>query len=74
MSEIIEAHASGELKEMFGAGTAAVVSPIKGFGYKDERYELADIEDKFSDFFKEKITGIQYNKGEDPYGWRVEAF
>ncbi len=74
VSEIIQAHKNGELKEMFGAGTAAVVSPIKGFGYKGERFDLEDIADKFSDFFKEKITGIQYNKGEDPYGWRVEAF
>ncbi|NVJ63965.1 MAG: branched-chain amino acid aminotransferase [Flavobacteriaceae bacterium] len=74
VSEVIEAHKAGELKEMFGAGTAAVVSPIKGFGYKGEKYELIEIENKYSDLFKKIITDIQQNKSEDPYGWRVAAF
>ena len=36
VSEILEAHKNNTLKEMFGAGTAAVVSPISGFGYRGE--------------------------------------
>lgn len=74
ISELIEAHKNDELHEMFGAGTAAVVSPISGFGYKGENYELKEVSDKFSDLFKKKITDIQYNRSEDPYGWRTEAY
>lgn len=74
ISEIIKAHKEGQLKELFGAGTAAVVSPISGFGYKGERYELPQVTDKFSEFFKKKINDIQYNRSEDPYGWRVKAY
>ena len=36
--ELVEAQEKGELKEMFGAGTAAVVSPISGFGYRGQDY------------------------------------
>jgi branched-chain amino acid aminotransferase len=59
---------------MFGAGTAAVVGPIAGFGYKDETYELKGVTDNYSDKFKKIITDIQYNRSNDPYGWRVAAF
>lgn len=40
VTEVVEAAKNGTLKEMFGAGTAAVISPISGFGYKGEDYEL----------------------------------
>ena len=33
MKELIEAHSEGRIFEIFGAGTAAVVSPIKTIGY-----------------------------------------
>ena len=74
ISEVIEAHKNGDLFEMFGAGTAAVVSPIAGFGYKGETYELKGVTDNYSDKFKKIITDIQYNRSNDPYGWRVAAF
>ena len=39
MSDLMEANQEGRLVEMFGAGTAAVVSPIGGIHYKvRERY------------------------------------
>jgi len=34
VKEVVEAAKDGSLKEMFGAGTAAVISPIAGFGYR----------------------------------------
>ena len=36
VSEIKEAAKSGELKEIFGAGTAAVINPIAGFGHAED--------------------------------------
>ncbi|MEX6627160.1 branched-chain amino acid aminotransferase [Tenacibaculum salmonis] len=72
VSEVVEASKNGSLKEMFGAGTAAVISPISGFGYKNEDYELPKITDGYATSLKKYITDIQTNKVEDPYGWRVQ--
>ena len=71
--EIIEAQKNGQLKEIFGSGTAVVVMPIIGFGYDNKKYELPKIQNPFSTFFKKKLNDIQYNISEDTYGWRVEA-
>jgi branched-chain amino acid aminotransferase len=71
VSEVIAAAQSGSLKEMFGAGTAAVISPIAGFGYQGTDYDLPELETPFAATLKKAITDIQTNKVEDPYGWRV---
>lgn len=70
VKEIVEAARKGELKEMFGSGTAATINPIKGFGYKGEKFEIQDQKDCYATFFKYKLMNIQYNKSEDPFGWR----
>lgn len=70
VSEVVEAAKSGALKEMFGAGTAAVISPIAGFGYKNEDFDLPELENTYASFLKKRITDIQTNKVEDPFGWR----
>ncbi len=71
VSEVVEAAEKGELKELFGAGTAAVVSPISGFGYQGKDYDLPELEESYAMTLKKKITDIQTNKSEDPYNWRV---
>lgn len=71
--EVVNAAKDGSLKEMFGAGTAAVVSPISGFGYKGIDYDLPELEDTYAAFIKKYITDIQTNKSEDPFGWRVKV-
>ena len=71
VGEVVEAAKNGSLKEMFGAGTAAVISPIAGFGYKEEDFELPTLENPYATTLKKLITDIQTNKAEDPYGWRV---
>ena len=68
--ELLSAKKDGSLKEIFGAGTAVVVSPIKGFGYQNERYVLEDIEDSFAQKLKSHMVAIQTNATEDPFGWR----
>ena len=70
VSEIIEAAQNNTLKEMFGSGTAVVVSPIKSFGYRENNFKLPEIEKPIATSLKEKITAIQYNLSDDPYGWR----
>ncbi|WKX74906.1 branched-chain amino acid aminotransferase [Zobellia laminariae] len=71
VTEVVEAAKNGRLKEMFGAGTAAVISPISAFGYRGVDYDLPEIENSFASQMKKEITDIQYNRSEDPFGWRV---
>ncbi|HSP12190.1 MAG TPA: branched-chain amino acid aminotransferase [Salegentibacter sp.] len=73
VKEIVEAARKGDLKEMFGAGTAAVINPIVGFGHKGEKFELPKLEDSYASFFKDKLMKIQYNQDEDKHGWRYEV-
>ena len=70
VSELVKASKNGTLKEMFGAGTAAVVSPITLFGHRGNDYELPEIENSYASQFKKHITDIQYNRSEDKFGWR----
>ena len=71
--EVVEAAKNGTLKEMFGAGTAAVVSPIAGFGYKGEDYDLPILTESYAEKLKKRITDIQYNRAEDKFGWRHQV-
>ncbi len=73
VSEVIEAAKNGSLKEMFGAGTAAVISPIATFGYKGIDYDLPELSESYALSLKKKITDIQYNKAEDKFGWTVKV-
>ena len=59
------------MTEAFGAGTAAVISPISSFGFKDKDYDLPVLDSPYSKTLKKLITDIQTNKSEDPYGWRI---
>lgn len=73
VAEIVEAAKNGTLKEIFGAGTAAVVNPIAGFSYQDTYYELPKVENSFAANIKEKLTNIQYKLTEDTFGWTVKV-
>ncbi|MGQ2984072.1 branched-chain amino acid aminotransferase [Flavobacterium sp.] len=72
VSELMEAAGNGSLKEIFGAGTAAVINPIVGFCYQDKYHELPKMENSFASELKEKLTNIQYKLGEDTFGWTVK--
>lgn len=71
--EVVAAAQNGSLKEMFGAGTAAVVSPISGFGYHGQDFDLPELEKTYASFLKKRITDIQTNKCDDPFGWRYKV-
>jgi branched-chain amino acid aminotransferase len=73
IDELVEAANNGSLKEIFGAGTAAVISPIKGFSYKDHYYELPKLENSVAADLKLKLTNIQNKLAEDTFGWTVKV-
>ncbi|AXO79994.1 branched-chain amino acid aminotransferase [Olleya aquimaris] len=72
VSELVEASKNRSLKEMFGAGTAAVISPISGFGFRGDDFEIPEQDQSFASQLKNRIVAIQTNKAEDPFGWRVK--
>ena len=73
VTEIVEASKNGSLKEMFGAGTAAVISPIATFGFKDTDYDLPELENSVGLQLKKRIMDIQTNKAKDIFGWTVNV-
>ena len=73
VSELVEASKNGSLKEIFGAGTAAVVNPITGFSYQDTYYELPKVENSFALQLKENLTNIQHKLTEDTFNWTVKV-
>ncbi len=72
IDELTEAMEKGTLEEAWGCGTAAVVSPIGHLCYKDKTYTINNDEiGKVTAKLYETLTGIQWGKREDPYGWIV---
>jgi len=70
--EVVEGCKSGSLKEMFATGTAAVISPVGLVCYKGEDVQVADSQTgELSRKLYDEITGIQYGRREDPFGWRL---
>lgn len=72
VSELVEGAKNGSLKEIFGAGTAAVVSPIVGFQFQEHYYELPKLENSMALQLKDKLNNIQYKLAEDTFGWMVK--
>lgn len=70
IQELIAAAQDGSLKEIFGSGTAVVISPVSSFAYENQRYQLDPLDNSFAEQAQKAITEIQYNISEDPYGWR----
>jgi branched-chain amino acid aminotransferase len=73
IDELIDAHTSGRLKEVFGAGTAAVISPVGEIKYGDQVITINDNRTgPVAQKYYNAITDIQYGKAEDPLGWVVK--
>lgn len=70
IDEIVAAAKSGALTEIFGTGTAAVISPVGQFMYDGTEYVVGG--GKMGTIAKEvydELTGIQTGKVEDKFGW-----
>lgn len=70
IDELGEALENGTLKEAWGCGTAAVVSPIGELCYKDTKYPINNGEiGEVTQMLYDTLTGIQWGKIEDTFGW-----
>jgi branched-chain amino acid aminotransferase len=74
MEEIYEAYSNGLLEEAFGTGTAAVISPIGEFFWKNEKLVINNGQTgPLSKKLYDTLTGIQRGTEPDPFGWVVEV-
>ncbi len=70
MQEIIDAHENGTLKEAFGSGTAAVISPVGEIRYGEKVLNIGDGKPGETAMkFYDALTAIQYGKAADTEGW-----
>lgn len=70
IEEVVESIQSGVMREVFGAGTAAVISPVGEIHYRGKDYRVADGKvGEWSQRLYDEIVGIQYGEREDPFGW-----
>ena len=73
IDELIELHRKGELREVFGTGTAATISMIKELRYKDFVMEFDTSKWKTAPTIKKWLTDIREGRREDKYGWMVKV-
>jgi branched-chain amino acid aminotransferase len=71
MGEVVQALAEGRLVEMFGAGTAAVVSPVGGLHYGGQMLELPTPADGLAIRILAAMNDIYY--GRVPHPWAVDV-
>lgn len=70
IQEVYEAHEKGILKEVFGTGTAAVISPVGELNWDGKIISINDGKTgPVSHRLYDTLTGIQFGKIPDPFGW-----
>ena len=70
VQELLSAQRSGALKEVFGCGTAAVITPVGELAWKGEKLVINGGQPgPLATRFFEAITAIQYARQPDPHGW-----
>ncbi len=68
--EVVDAHRRGKLSEVWGTGTAAVVSPVGELGYGGDRMQInGGAIGELTQRLYDAITAIQYGTTNDPHGW-----
>ena len=74
IDEVYDAWKAGKLTEAFGSGTAAVISPIGQLKWGDELMEIGGGKiGEISQRLYDGLTGIQWGKLPDTFGWTVEV-
>ena len=74
IDDLMKAGHDGTLEEAFGTGTAAVISPVGELAYRGDtvtvnEFQIGEVSQRLYDY----LTGIQWGREEDRYGWTVEV-
>jgi branched-chain amino acid aminotransferase len=74
MDEICAAYDAGELKEVFGAGTAAVIAPVAELFYEGKTMTLPSADDKsITETIKKELADIRYGRIPDRHNWMFKV-
>ena len=71
INELAKAYDKGELKEVFGSGTAAIVAKINKLAYRDKVMNFDVDSFKTADFVQDYINKVRKGDIEDEFGWIV---
>jgi branched-chain amino acid aminotransferase len=70
VNEMLDGIESGEITEVFGCGTAAVIAPVGKFGFKGDEYIINNFETgPVAKHLYQQLTDIQYGRIPDPFNW-----
>ncbi|MDP2646684.1 MAG: branched-chain amino acid aminotransferase [Desulfobacterales bacterium] len=70
IDEVFDAGANGKLQEIFGSGTAAVISPVGEIKFGSRTIKINNGKTgPMANRFYQALTDIQYGKIDDPMGW-----
>lgn len=71
IEEVMRDIDSGRITEVFGCGTAAVISPVGRLHFRDRDADVNGGETgPVARALFDALTGIQYGTRDDPFGWR----
>lgn len=74
IEDVMNAAENGKLEEVFGTGTAAVVSPVKQLDYESRSAKIGDgTIGEVTQRLYDTLTGIQWGLLPDDKGWTVEV-
>lgn len=74
IDEISDAYDMGKLKEVFGTGTAAVISPVGELKWDEKIMPINDGKiGKISQMLYDELTDIQWGRKKGPEGWSVKV-
>lgn len=74
IDDLMKAGHDGTLEEVFGTGTAAVISPVGELRYKDDVITINDFKiGSLTQKLYDTLTGIQWGDVKDTYGWTLEV-
>ena len=71
INELMDAYKAGQLREVFGAGTAATISLIKELRYKDESMFFDTENWTVAPELKKRLNDIRQGKTPDTHGWML---
>ena len=74
IDDVLGAQENGTLEEVFGAGTAAVISPVGALEYEGRTHHIANgATGPLAERIFDELIGIQYGARPDPFGWIREV-
>jgi len=70
--DIIEALERGDVRELFGCGTAAIVTPVNALSFNGKRYDVPVPEKSLTQKLMNTIQDIQYGDVEHEWSVRID--